>query len=126
MNLGPSSQSSQSADQNSGKRSRGKGADSQSFGVVAYKPSRRYESCCVCNQLEAQRETTDLYDNHLHNYIPSCSQYICYEVKGPGVSSTQGDEALWILDALFMLGFVSIKRISKKYNLEFGYIAKAP
>ena len=90
MNLGPSSQSSQSADQNSGSGSRGKCADSQSFGLVAYKPSRRYESCCVCNQLEAQRETTDLYDNHLHNYIPSCSQYICYEVKGPGVSSTQG------------------------------------
>ena len=47
-------------------------------------------------------------------------------LKDLGSLQHRGDEALWILDALFMLGFVSIKRISKKYNLEFGYIAKAP
>ena len=46
-------------------------------------------------------------------------------LKDLGSLQHRGDEALWILDALFMLGFVS-KRISKKYNLEFGYIAKAP
>ena len=51
--------------------------------------------------------------------------------------SRKVDTPVWILDAVIMLEFVSMKRIriklnerksniSKKYNFQFGYIAKAP
>ena len=62
-----------------------------STALIAYKPSRRDERCRVCRQLEEEGDTTDLYDEHLHNYPSGCPRYIqmnirersriCYEAK---------------------------------------------
>ena len=59
--------------------------------LVAYKPPRRDEKCRVCQQLDKEGDTYDLYDNHLHNYPSGCPRYIqmnikernrmCYEAK---------------------------------------------
>ena len=49
--------------------------------LVAYKPPRRDEKCRVCNALEAQGDTRDLYDGHLHNYITGCPRYIAMSVE---------------------------------------------
>ena len=37
-------------------------------GLVAYKPPRRDENCRICNTLETEGDTENLYDDHIHNF----------------------------------------------------------
>ena len=48
---------------------------------VAYKPPRRDEDCRICKTLEANGDTADLYDGHLHSYPTGCPRYIAMQVK---------------------------------------------
>ena len=36
--------------------------------LAAFKPPRRHENCRVCQQLEKEGDTRELYDDHIHNY----------------------------------------------------------
>ena len=57
------------------------GIDGSEPNLVAYKPPRRDEECRICNTLETRGDTTNLYDNHLHNYATGCPRYIELSVK---------------------------------------------
>ena len=169
MDAGSSFRPCQSGGQSSSGGSKGKSADSHSLSLVAYKPPRRDETCRVCNQLETQGDTTDLYDNHLHNYITGCPRYIsmtieerndvCYKAKvcrfchdpdyvfqkaGRGhdcpVRNKKKSRYTCTDNRCFVHAWICVdhkdknrkklddfkSEISKKYNLQFGFIAKPP
>ena len=48
---------------------------------IAFKPPRRHENCRVCQQLEMDGDTRDLYDNHIHSYPSGCPRYIQMTLK---------------------------------------------
>ena len=44
--------------------------------LVAFKHSRRYENCRICNHLSKMGDTRMLYDNHNSNYPSGCPRFI--------------------------------------------------
>ena len=50
-------------------------------GLVAYKPPRRDENCRICNTLETEGDTENLYDDHIHNFPTGCPRYIKMTMK---------------------------------------------
>ena len=51
--------------------------------LVAFKHSRRYENCRICNHLSKMGDTRMLYDNHNSNYPSGCPRFItmCIEER---------------------------------------------
>ena len=50
-------------------------------GLLAYKPPRRDENCRICNMLETEGDTDNLYDDHIHNFPTGCPRYIMMTMK---------------------------------------------
>ena len=50
-------------------------------GLIAYKPPRRDENCRICNTLETEGDTENLYDDHFHNFPTGCPRYILMNMK---------------------------------------------
>ena len=50
-------------------------------GLIAYKPPRRDENCRICNMLETEGDTDNLYDDHIHNFPTGCPRYINMTMK---------------------------------------------
>merc|ERR1711954_131958 len=50
-------------------------------GLIAYKPPRRDENCRICNTLETEGDTENLYDDHIHNFPTGCPRYIKMTMK---------------------------------------------
>ena len=48
---------------------------------VAFKPPRRQEECRVCQQLENDGDTRNLYDDYIHSYPSGCPRYIQMTLK---------------------------------------------
>merc|ERR1712081_18474 len=44
-------------------------------------PPKRHEQCRICQQLEKDGDTKDLYDNHVHSYPSGCPRYVQMTVK---------------------------------------------
>ena len=44
--------------------------------LQVFKPPRKDKNCRICITLEAEGNTHDLYENHLHNYATGCPRYI--------------------------------------------------
>ena len=44
--------------------------------LQVYKPPRKDNNCRICVTLEAEGDTQDLYEDHLHNYATGCPRYI--------------------------------------------------
>ena len=49
--------------------------------LPAFKPPRRHEKCRVCQLLEKDGDTRNLYDDHIHSYPSGCPRYIQMTVK---------------------------------------------
>ena len=50
-------------------------------GLIAYKPPRRDKNCRICNVLETEGDTENLYDDHVHNFPTGCPRYIMMTMK---------------------------------------------
>ena len=48
--------------------------------LQVYKPPRKDNNCRICLTLEAEGDTQDLYEDHLHNYATGCTRYIMMSV----------------------------------------------
>ena len=46
-------------------------------GIIIYDTPTRDEDCRICQQLESQGDTIQLYDNHHSNYPTGCCRFIC-------------------------------------------------
>ena len=44
--------------------------------LAMFKPPRRDEKCRICGSLEADGDTSNLYDNHFNSYPTGCPRYI--------------------------------------------------
>ena len=44
--------------------------------LAMYKPPRRDDKCRICSTLEAEGDTSNLYDNHLNSFPTGCPRYI--------------------------------------------------
>jgi hypothetical protein len=49
--------------------------------LIAYKPPRRDESCRVCNSLDGNGDTHQLYENHVHSFPTGCPRYVSMTVS---------------------------------------------
>ena len=49
-------------------------------GLIAYKPPRRDEACRICKTLEANGDTYQLYDGHVHSFPTGCPRYVAMSV----------------------------------------------
>ena len=49
--------------------------------LVTHNPPVRDENCRICNTLNAQGDTSQLYDNHFSNYPTGCPRYIGMSVN---------------------------------------------
>ena len=67
-------------------------------GFVAYKPPRRDEECRICKTLEASGDTSELYDDHLHNYPTGCPRYIAMDVNERLTIAMSAKFCLWCHD----------------------------
>ena len=57
------------------------GKDCLETHLIAYKPPRRDVDCRICQQLEGEGDTINIYDNHLHNYPTGCPRYITMSIE---------------------------------------------
>ena len=55
-------------------------AAGQIQGLIAYKIPRRDEACRVCKTLEANGDTYQLYDGHVHSFPTGCPRYVAMSV----------------------------------------------
>ena len=59
----------------------GGGGRNPVLGLIAYKPPRRDENCRICNTLDTEGDTENLYDDHIHNFPTGCPRYISMNMK---------------------------------------------
>ena len=48
---------------------------------AAFRPPRRHEDCRICQELEKDGDTRNIYDDHLHSYPSGCPRYIQMTMK---------------------------------------------
>ena len=66
------------------KTHRQEGKQSQKSGLSAtpaFKPPRTYNDCRVCQTLEKDGDTDNIYENHIHNYPTGCPRYVKMNIQ---------------------------------------------
>ena len=65
------------------KKGKGKSRKKKGFempNLTMYNPPRRDEKCRICNTLETQGDTAQLYERHVNSYPTGCPRYISMSV----------------------------------------------